>query len=331
MLRNISDAFHYSEIYDVPVTDVSLIALNTWGAQSFLNFLRIRSYFIPKFENKRFYLMICLNTSPTTFTLKNSEVYLGNEKIGKLIKWENDLAELCYFRKKNRVLVLNTNDRTRCIGKCKFCGAVYQKARYPKKKFLNFEELLQLFNKIEKISKTKFSKLENITLCTGLFESEEKVVNHLIAIWKAANLLGFEGEIKYIGTQIQKAKSLNKISKAIPNFSYYYALETLERRELVDIRKNLMHRNFSRAINFLRKLRKYNFEVSVLYVLGLDPLSSVEKAFKIIKNNITRFPVINLFQAYHPSQELLRHPEARTLDYFLKARKIFEKIFISYF
>jgi hypothetical protein len=57
-----------------------------------------------------------------------------------------------------------------------------------------FNFIISLYE-IEEISKTRFSTLENITLCTGVFRNEKEVVDHLITIWKAGSLLGFEGEM----------------------------------------------------------------------------------------------------------------------------------------
>ncbi|MEM4461128.1 MAG: hypothetical protein QXY70_03270 [Nanopusillaceae archaeon] len=329
MIKNIKEIYEYSSDFDIPPTDVFLIALNTCGARSELNFLRVRSYIIPRFVNTKFYLMICLNTTNSPFYLKDSQIYLNDEFVGKLIKLEEDPAELCYFRKKNRVLVLNTNDRTSCIGKCAFCGSLFQKPRY-NLKIIKFKELLSFFENIEKISGTKFSKLESINLCTGLFETEKKLVRHILDIYSAAKTLGFDGEIAYIGTQIRSKKSLNKISTKIPKFYYLFALETLEKKNLIDRRKRICNSYYlDNVIRFLKKLKKYNFQISILYVLGLDSLPVIEEAFYKIKKYLTRFPVINLFQAYHPIHENLRHPQARKLDYFLKARKVFEKIFSS--
>ena len=315
-----------SQKYEIPATDIYLIALNTFGAKSPLSFLRIRSYFSPKGLNKKFYLMICLNTSPTPFYLDNSNVYINGKLLGRLEKLENDLAELCYFRKRKKVLVLNTNDRTECIGKCKFCGTRYLTPR-ARIKILKFKELFKWFTNIETFAKIKFSKLEEICLNTGLFRSEGELVEHLIAIYDAAKLLGFRGEIKYIGAQLRSNAAIRKISKLIPRFSYYFTLETFEHKELVDERKRFLSSYIHILVKFLRNLKDIGFETSVLYILGLDSLSTISYVFQHLKNTLTRFPVINLFQAYHRSHEKLRHPRAKHLEYFIKARMIFEKIF----
>jgi len=315
-----------SSKYDVPTIDSLMIALNTFGARSHLPYIRIRSYFSPNGYSKRFYLMICLNSSPSPFELDESRVLMNGEEIGKLEKLENDIAELCYFRKKNRVLVLNTNNRARCIGNCKFCGAKLLTPR-ENRKILVYGDLKEWFKKIESFAKVKFSNLEEICLNTGLFRSEEEVVNHLISIYNAANLLGFNGEIKYIGAEIRSDEALKKISKHIPKFSYYFTLETFEHRDYVDRKKDFLPFYINTVVEFLENLKNYGFETSVLYILGLDSLESLLFSFERLKNSLTRFPVINVFQAYHPSFEQVRHPEARSLEYFLKARTILEKIF----
>lgn len=322
-----SDEIHMvSQKYEVPIIDTYMIALNTFGARSPLPFLRIRSYFRPK-GSKKFYLMICLNTSPTPFYLDELKVYLNKEVIGKLEKLENDFSELCYFRKRNKVLVLNTNDRARCIGKCKFCGTGYLTPRI-NRKILKFDELLKWFEEIQNFARIKFSKLEEICLNTAIFKTERELADHLIAIYLAAKEFGFSGEIKYIGTQLRSKDVLLKISQTIPHFSYYFTLETLEHREFVDEKKDFHHQfHIEKLAKFLKYIKSFGFETSVLYILGLDSLPAISYGFQHLKNALTRFPVINLFQAYHPSHEKLRHPQAKHLKYFLKARIIFEKLF----
>lgn len=326
MIESLQEIYKFSSQYNIPPIDVCLIALNTLGAKSPLPFLRIRSYFSPKISCKTFYLMICLNTSPSPFLLSNHKIYLKDEIIGKLKKLENDIVEICYFRKRKKVLVLNTNNRAECIGKCKFCGVHLLTTRI-NKKILSFDDFLNFFKKIESFARIKFYNLEEICLNTGLFTNEKELVEHLINIHKAASILGFSGEIKYIGSQLKSREYLKRIFSLIPSFSYYFTLESLEHNEFIDKRKISSILYINELTKFLKYIKEYSSEISVLYILGLDSLSIIQKTFLKFKKILTRFPVINLFQVYHISHERLRHPHARKINYFLKARKIFEEIF----
>lgn len=51
----------------------------------------------------------------------------------------------------------------------------------------------------------------------------------------------------------------------------------------------------------------------------------MEEGFKTLRSTISRFPIVNIFQVQTPGQLLAMDPQAKKLDYYLKARTILEK------
>ena len=80
-------------------------------------------------------------------------------------------------------------------------------------------------------------------------------------------------------------------------------------------------------INVLGHAKARGLNTSMLYILGLDGLLAIDTHFREFLPVLTRHPLVNLMQVYQPHQVALRHQDAHTLDYYLKARQIVEGIF----
>jgi len=71
------------------------------------------------------------------------------------------------------------------------------------------------------------------------------------------------------------------------------------------------------------------FRTNFSYIVGLESLKMMEKGFYEFSKYINSFPIINVFQA-HRGQKKLRYKEANKIEYYIKARKIIEKIFTPF-
>jgi hypothetical protein len=270
----------------IPDVDKFLIDLNLNGVKLDKKIDRIRFKCYPKFSGKYWYIMICVNTRDTPYTLKNNLIYKNNQIIAKIKDFERDFVELSYFRRKNTVLVLNSNQRVFCSG-CKFCGVNYLKARY-KKNLLNKKSLKKYFELLNK----DFSNFIEISLCTGCFPNKKLLIEHLFDIYEISSEMGFSGEIKFIGNELGR-DDLRKIYTKIKNFSYYYTLETFTKRYLLARYKK---RPLDKILNILKFCRDVNYNTSILYIIGLEELKFYERGLKKFKPYLSRFPVINIFQ-----------------------------------
>lgn len=69
------------------------------------------------------------------------------------------------------------------------------------------------------------------------------------------------------------------------------------------------------------------FEATFSYIAGLDSLESMAKNVEFFSRYVNRFPIVNIYQTQHSQQHKNMAPEAVYLEYFLRARKLFEQAF----
>lgn len=323
MLQNILQVEKLSRKYNIPPEDIILIALNCCGINADIPEKRIRFKLKLNTFEELFYLAICVNTSESPFFLKDNNLFLNRDRIGLVMEKENDTCDSTYFRRNKTVLTLNSNSRSKCRG-CKFCGTYIQDAE-DVNNLLTEDRLIERITEIlEQNCLKDLSNFIDVSICTGCFPNETDTLNHILMVRKVLKIFNFNKELKYIGSQITSRRSL-EILKYIKPFSLYLTLECFTRRKEL-LRHNKATLTISKAKRILKSSIDKGFNTTILYILGLDTLEIVIKRFKELLPCITRFPVINLFQSYLPEHESLRVPEAKNIEYYLKARKRLEKI-----
>lgn len=320
-----------SEKYEVPRLDLLLMGLNLNGVNLKINnpsFNRIsRGRFnLKPVHSERTHFFAVTVTEKSPYLNDNKNLYLGDELIGSVGLFENDTCDDTYFRRDGQALTLNSNSRSRCKG-CQFCGAYTLNSA--DKNDLTTEERFSA--KIEDIIKTNglvdFAKIKNVGVVTGCFRDEEKTLSHLLMLRRVLTRHNFSGEIEYIGSQITSQKSLDLLADSGP-LSLYLTVECFERREhMMKPIKSAVTLKKGREI--LVKAKDRGINTSILYILGLDSLESIDREFRKYLYILTKHPVINLMQSYTSNQSKLRHLNAGSLDYYIEARKIIESIFLQ--
>jgi len=327
MLSDLEEASRLSEMYDIPTEDIMLMDMNSVGARSSLPNDRVRFFMKLHTFPEYFYFALPLNQAPSQFSLsaEKSKVLFNNQPIGDVIGLENDDCTHSYFRRNGTALTLNSNARSLCRG-CAFCGTYSLEA--------DDHEVLKTKNNLttglRKIIKGQgmedMSKIHELGIVTGCFNSEDAAVQHLILVNEAAQEIGFSGELKYVGCEVKTEESLDKIKDSIPSFGYSLTVECFTRRE--ELMKPLKFQvTLEKGRKILDAANRRGFQTTFLYILGLDPLEVIDTEFRNYVPHLTRFPVINLLQPYKQEQNMLRTPEAWNIEYFLKARKVVEGIF----
>lgn len=312
--------------YGIPIEDVILIALNRYGIIADVEDKRIRFKIKLDSTDEVFYFAICVNTYPSPFQLiKGSELFLNDEKIGYIFDIEKDTCDSTYFRRNKTELTLNSNKRSQCKG-CKFCGSYNLDPADMSD--LNSEKKLTAY--LEKVLETnnlkKFEDLVRVTICTGCFENEEKLIDHILMVNDVFKVYGFSKRIRYIGSQLRSDEAMDKIQKNIKYFSLSLTTECFSKRNEI-MRKEKAELDINWINDILQKSLKRGFSTNYLYILGLDSLDVMEYGMNILKNNINRFPGIQILQNFVPEQEEYRITEAKTINYYLEARKRIETIF----
>lgn len=318
-----------SEQFSVPFIETALIGLNLKGVDYLLedkNLTRGRFVMKPFGVEDKFFFALSIDTSSPYKYTEEGLVMLDDHLIGKAEALEEDTCDDTYFRMNKKAMTLNSNSRSSCQG-CKFCGTYILDPNEDN----DLTNETNLARKIESILKTNdmvdMGELDNIGIVTGCFATEEEALQHVLMVRKVFGEYGFKGELKYIGSQIRTEESLDKLVQTRP-FGLYLTVECFERRsEMMKPVKASLTLDTGRDL--LEKAKEKGMETSMLYILGLDSLERVKQEFEKYTDVLTRHPVINLMQNYVPKHEALRDPEAKELDYYLKARVMIERIFES--
>jgi hypothetical protein len=324
MLQNILQAEKLSKKYSIPIEDIILIALNCCGINADIPEKRIRFKLKLNTYEELFYLAICVNTSKSPFSLRGDDLFFNGNQIGYITERENDTCDSTYFRRNKTVLTLNSNSRSKCRG-CKFCGTYNQDAEDVNDLLTEDRLIKRIVEILEQNSLEDLSSFIDVSICTGCFDNEEDALDHVLMVRKVLKNFCFDKELKYIGSQITSEKSFETLRNIKP-FSLYLTLECFTRRKEL-LRHHKANITIPEAKKILKSSIDKGFNTTILYILGLDPLEVVMKKFKELYSYMNRFPIINLFQNYLPEQEPLRIPEAKNIEYYLKARKELEKIF----
>ncbi len=129
----------------------------------------------------------------------------------------------------------------------------------------------------------------------------------------------------YFGCQINSDKALKDISD-LGNVLLIYALDNFTKREmLLSKTKSLI--TIETARDTLLRARTHGINTSISYISGIDSLKDMRKGFTLIKDSITRFPIINIYQIQTPQQAKILNEEAFDLEFYLRSRQELENIF----
>ena len=136
---------------------------------------------------------------------------------------------------------------------------------------------------------------------------------------------GFEGELMYFGCQVNSDEALKSLTD-LGNFYLIYALDNFSKREML-LAKTKSLITLEKAKDTLLRAKENGIKTSISYISGIDTLDYVTDGFSYLKDSMTSFPVINVYQIQTNEQAKILAEEARYLEYYLKSRKEVEKIF----
>ena len=316
-----------AKFYNLSVENVLSIALNRYGILvDGIKDNRLRFNLELLDSKKKTYFAVCVNTYPNSpFKLINNVLYLENEPVGKVTGIEKDTCLSTYFRNNKKVITFNSNSRSKCAG-CKFCGT-YSLSDDDVMEFDTEENIHNYFIQLLKDNNIEsMQSIENVTICTGCFDTEDKLIEHLLLVNETFKKMGFMGSINYIGSQLRDFNKIKMLSEEINDFGMYLTIEKFLDREKF-MRPEKANLSISDAKELLSYCTSLGMTTTFLYILGLEDLETIKLYFNFLKDSINKFPIIQVFQNYTVDQELYRCEEAKDVEFYIKARKIIDKIF----
>ncbi|WP_270564210.1 hypothetical protein [Clostridium beijerinckii] len=312
--------------YCAPEVDILLIALNRYGVCADMPDKRLRFKLSPLQSDEVFYLAVCVNTFDSPFYIReNGFLYLNDIKVGQIFDIEQDTCDASYFRRNKTELTLNSNMRSQCKG-CTFCGTY--RLNPEDRVDMSDDDKIATFveDYLEKNHVSDLSNLNRVTLCTGCFEDEMKLVEHINAIYRVFGKYGFNKRIHYIGSQLRSEEAMKAIEESIPYFSLSLTIECFSNRE-TRMRKEKASLNLNTIQDILFRSLKHNFSTKYLYIVGLDNLDTMRHGIEKLENSVNRIPLFQVMQNYVEEHENQRVSEAKSITYYLEARKMIETIF----
>ena len=323
---NYDEATALSIRYEIPVEDVIMIAINRYGIVANIEDKRIRFKIKLHTDEAVYYCAVCVNTYSSPFYIDGQGIlYLERKEIGSIFEQEKDTCDSTYFRRNKTALTLNSNKRSQCKG-CTFCGTYNLD---PDDNYdLNNRHSLSAYVEalLSKNSLSDLSDIVRITICTGCFESESALVEHILMVKEVFENYGFDKRIRYIGSQLRSDSAMKQISENLKAFSLTYTVECFSRRQEI-MRKEKGDIDIPGIVHILQRALSYGFSTNYLYILGLESLEIMEDGMLKLRDSINRFPGIQIMQNFTEEQEHQRIPEAKEIDYYLKARKMIERMY----
>lgn len=327
----INDYNAYEELgqqFNINLSEIIQIDLNRSGV--YLEEGEVKEDFRVRFKGKilddyeTWYALPVRNEQDTPFKICKNEIFFKDKIIGTTGMLMLDTCETSYQRGPH-LLNLNSRSRSNCGG-CRACihsyRKLYDETVIKDQESLDTKEDIKNFFESQKID---VSNLAQIAVVTGLFKSEENVVNHMKSIYEVVKEYGFNGELMYFGCEVNSEDALIELSK-LGKFSLIYALDNFSKRELLLSKtKSLITVNDAR--NTLELAQKHNIKTTISYISGLDTIEDMVNGFKFLKESFNHFPIVNVYQTQTIGQANVMEAEAKRLSYYLESRIQLERIF----
>ncbi len=329
ILKSMEEAKSLSDRFNIPLPDILLLGLNMEGAHDpLIKTDRMRFRMSPNQTKGDFYFALT-NTPDSRWKIEGDKMFFDGESVGEVGNTENDTCDNTYWRRFTKIggteLTINSNSRSFCSG-CEFCGTYNLDPEDQAEKDLSTPQKVR--TKLEKIlienDLYDLSHLVEVGVVTGCFPTEEMTVEHLNMLHDILRgEYGFEGELKYVGSQVRSKEALESLaSHGLTGISQ--TVECFTRRDqLLQPKKRIP---LDEARRILRDAKDAGIKTTLLYIMGLDDLDIFESEMAKFMPHLTKMPVINTMQEYVAGQASLRVEDAKSMPFYLNARRIMEKL-----
>lgn len=302
-----------------------LIALNALGARSPEEIPRARMLLrLHSRPDDPLRLGIAAAKPESPFEVRDQVLYFENDPVGDLEFVEHDDALLGYFRKRERVLILNSNARSGCTG-CVFCPNTLEGASDPRLAVL--DDLDTCFSIFEaEIGRPDLSHLDEVNIVTGCFHTEEPAIEHMQIVRDALERHSSKPLLGILSSVIRSRAALERIAETVSPFMLVVTLECFTNRDAI-LKHSKAQLRLEDLPQILSTAKELGHETGFTYIVGLEPIDLVLDRIAELGAGCTRFPNFQVYQAHNRFMERFSAPGADTIEYYLDARKKLERVF----
>ena len=321
-----------AETYDIPTEEVGLIDFNRTGVSLPNGEVPVR--FRVRFNGELLYpdgppswyaLPVRLN-GDTAFSVADGELRFGDTTVGSVGELFLDTCESSYQRGPH-LLNLNSRSRSNCGG-CRACVHNY-KNLYDSTVLHDQEQLvtradMERFFDEKQATGLDVTALQQIAVVTGLFGSEDAVIEHMQLLAETVRARGFSGELMYFGCEVNSDEGLDAFAD-IGHIALVYAVDNFTKRDRL-LAKVKAGMSLADAKDTMQRAKDRGIETTFAYIAGVDPIDDLVEGFELFKDAITRFPVVNIYQVQTTSQVKVMEEGAKRLEYYVQARRAIEEV-----
>lgn len=325
MIRDLSHLAELSEEWGVNEEDILFIALNHCGVSSDIPKSRMRFRLrLDSRPEEEFFFILSLGRKDSPFRLEEDSILFRGRRVAVVTGLDDDDAVLGYFRNGHRVLTLNSNARSQCVG-CTFCPNTLEAASDPRLAALD-DLTVYLSTIISDFSLGgDLSAVEKVTVCTGCFNYEHLALEHLRQVREAMTTHNCSGAIHFLSSVIRTDAGLDGLAELHP-FHLTITAECFTRRSLLlkDSKASLTPPEMIRILGGAKERQVLG---DFTYIVGLDDADLALKHVESFVPVTTTFPRFQIFQPHTTYMDMYVADGARDIEFYLYMRKGLEKLF----
>ncbi|MCZ1008440.1 radical SAM protein [Streptomyces lydicus] len=323
MLNSVSHLEVVAREWKINPEDVLLVALNSCGARSTLDKPRMRFQLeLDSRPTDPSYLILSLGRVDSPFEIDERELRLHGERVGTVAGIEDDDAVLGYWRNGTKMLTLNSNQRSQCVG-CTFCPNTLEGASDPAIRELDLPGYFATL--AANSGMADLSAVETVTVCTGCFLYEHLALEHLEGVRAAMRSTGCEGTLHFLSSVLTSAEGLDRAAEIGP-FHLTLTVECFTNRADI-LKQSKAALTVDQMVATLGAAKERGITTDFTYIVGLDPIEDAVENLKRLVPVTTAFPRFQTYQAHNPYMDVYRTPGSDTIEWNLEMRRAVEELF----
>ncbi|REF36572.1 hypothetical protein [Thermasporomyces composti] len=312
--------------YDVPWTDLLLLALNVHGLRSAVG-SRVRVLLRVHGDEEPRLVVVPSGRASSPFELVGDTLVVDGQPVATVERRVNDDAVAGYLRcwdgRRWRAATLNPNSRSRCTG-CAFCPTALEDAVDPRLRLDDEIAALLAALATELPEGGSLTDLEDITISTGCFHTEAAALDHLRTVRRVLTEHGLHPRIGLLTSVVRSTEAFERIAEEVAPFVLHLTAECVSRRDIL-LKTSKASLRPEQMPDLLARARGAGLDTSFTYIVGLDPYEQMRDFLRELLPHVTVFPSVQVYQSHTALMDLLRAPGADDLGYYVRIRRDLEE------